>query len=258
MYHVIDIFLCILKFHFLNNFRVKERILFSRAIRLMLMEYVKPVKRLLHDQKEKLFKLVEIENEDRSLISFLDVIFKESIKRGGRYFVSDIWRDLIKVFASPYPFCSFLPPSEDFFAFLNREFAKKECILQNDEHLQRLQTVVPVIFKLLRRMKEQFPFTEFNNCLPYFQQKVFDPFLKDMCPSEEANEDDELSFFPSLPQFRRRGSFVADKHGSKVKEDFCNKFSKGHPSLLPGVFTVFCPHGKNRTNIYQTYSLWRF
>lgn len=219
------------------------------------MEYVKPVKGLLHDQKEKLFKLVEIENEDRSLISFLDVIFKESIKRGGRYFVSDIWRDLIKVFASPYPFCSFLPPSEDFFAFLNREFAKKECILQNDEHLQRLQTVVPVIFKLLRIMKEQFPFTEFNNCLPYFQQKVFDPFLKDMCPSEEANEDDELSLFPSLPQFRRRGSFVADKHGSKVKEAFCNKFSKGHPSLLPGVFTVFCPHGKNRTNIYQTYSL---
>lgn len=71
MYHVIDIFLCILKFHFLNNFRVKERTLFSRAIRLMLMEYVKPVKGLLHDQKEKLFKLVEIENEDRSLISFL-------------------------------------------------------------------------------------------------------------------------------------------------------------------------------------------
>lgn len=40
-------------------------------------------------------------------------------------------------------------------------------------------------------MKEQFPFTEFNNCLPYFQQKVFDPFLKDMCQSVEASEDDE-------------------------------------------------------------------
>lgn len=71
------------------------------------MEYVKPVKELLHDQKEKLFKLVEIENEDRSLISFLDVIFKESIKRGGRYFVSDIWRDLIKVFAPPLSILQF-------------------------------------------------------------------------------------------------------------------------------------------------------
>ncbi|XP_063419439.1 uncharacterized protein LOC134702470 [Mytilus trossulus] len=28
-----------------------------------------------------------------------------------------------------------------------------------------------------------------------------------------------------------------------MKDDVCSKLSKGHPSLLPGVFTLFCPHG---------------
>jgi hypothetical protein len=86
-----------------------------------------------------------------------------------------------------------------------------------------------------------------KNCLSVLHQKVFDPFLKDKCPSEDAVEEDGLGFFPSLPMIRRRGMFVADKQGSKQREDFCTKFSKGHPSLLPGVFTVFCPHGKKRS-----------
>ena len=43
-------------------------------------------------------------------------------------------------------------------------------------------------------MRGQFPFIEFYNCLQYFQQKVFNPFLKDPSPSEEeADEDDALS-----------------------------------------------------------------
>lgn len=43
-------------------------------------------------------------------------------------------------------------------------------------------------------MRGQFPFIEFYNCLQHFQQKVFNPFLKDPSPSEEeADEDDALS-----------------------------------------------------------------
>jgi hypothetical protein len=42
----------------------------------------------------------------------------------------------------------------------------------------------------LSKLKEDFPFKEFKDCLPYFQQKVFDPFLKDLCPSEDPDDED--------------------------------------------------------------------
>jgi hypothetical protein len=51
-----------------------------------------------------------------------------------------------------------------------------------------------------------------KNCLHLFHQKVFDPFLKDICPSEDAVEEDDLGFFPTLPMIRQRGMFFADKH----------------------------------------------
>ena len=44
----------------------------------------------------------------------------------------------------------------------------------------------------------QLPFTEFHNCLQYFQRKVFDPFLKDPCPSEEEADEDLCNYLRSL------------------------------------------------------------
>ncbi|XP_060601822.1 uncharacterized protein LOC132755047 [Ruditapes philippinarum] len=56
------------------------------------------------------------------------------------------------------------------------------------------------------------------------------------------SQDDELSFFPCLPKYRSRGRFQKD--ASQVKNKVhCTKKYAGHPSLLPGVFTIFCPHG---------------
>ena len=54
---------------------------------------------------------------------------------------------------------------------------------------------------------------------------MFDPFLKDLCPSEDPDDADGLSFFPSLQRVRRRGHFVADKKRT-MKDDMCTKLSK--------------------------------
>ena len=149
----------------------------------------------------------------------------------------------MKAFASSYPFCIFIPPCEEYFYFLESVFSEPKTALHNDTFVQKLQTTVPVIFKLLSKLKEDFPYKEFKDCLPYFQQKKFDPFIKDLCPSEDPDDEDGLSFFPSLQRVRRRGHFIADKERT-MKDDMCTKLSKGHPSLQPGVFTLFCPHGK--------------
>lgn len=214
------------------------------------MDFSKPTKGINIDQQNKILHLLRVENESEELISLFNVIFEDSLKKGERIIASERWRDFVKILSSPCPLCSFFPPSEEFFCFLHDIFSQEEKLLQNDVHLHILQTTVPVLFRMLMTMKRQFPFSEFRNCLHYFQQKVFDPFLKDPCPSEvETGEDDELSYFPSLLKIRKRGFFVADKKGLKVKDDMCTKFSKGHPSLLPGVFTLFCPHGKKYNQI---------
>ena len=51
----------------------------------------------------------------------------------------------------------------------------------------------------------------------------------------------ELAYFPCLPKIRDRGFYDIDSSSKAVG---CTKQSSGHPTLLPGIFTVYCPHGK--------------
>lgn len=70
-------------------------------------------------------------------------------------------------------------------------------------------------------------------------------------PVNKTNIPDKIntspdSFYPALPSVRSRGRYEMDNSGSKKKqhnETDCTKRSKGHPSLLPGVFCLFCEHG---------------
>ena len=70
-------------------------------------------------------------------------------------------------------------------------------------------------------------------------------------PVNKTNIPDKIntspdSFYPALPSVRSRGRYEMDNSGSKKKqhnETDCTKRSKGHPSLLSGVFCLFCEHG---------------
>lgn len=56
----------------------------------------------------------------------------------------------------------------------------------------------------------------------------------------DSSIDDGMAYYPSLPLVRSWEIYVADKTS---QQDKCKKNSLHHPSLLPGIFTVFCPHG---------------
>ena len=47
-------------------------------------------------------------------------------------------------------------------------------------------------------------------------------------------------FFPNLPFL---SGHAADKSLKTHDSDSCRKASYGHPSLSPGIFTIFCPYG---------------
>ena len=73
--------------------------------------------------------------------------------------------------------------------------------------------------------------------------KASAPFQEDdIKPNEEFTPNtDEMSFFPHLPKCRERRAYAADSAGKVLT---CTKKTSRHPTLLPGVFTIFCEHGK--------------
>ena len=53
-----------------------------------------------------------------------------------------------------------------------------------------------------------------------------------------------LSYFPCLPELRASPIYEADSVQSKKEDpDACRKTSYGHPTLSPGIFTLYCQHG---------------
>ena len=54
------------------------------------------------------------------------------------------------------------------------------------------------------------------------------------------NGEETLCFFQSLPRIRNRRHYKADVD---TKVHLCTKKYTIHPSLTPGIFTLFCPHG---------------
>ena len=51
----------------------------------------------------------------------------------------------------------------------------------------------------------------------------------------------DIAYFPTLPIVRARGKYSIDKNYQLA--DSCRKTSSRHPTLLPGIFTLFCQHG---------------
>ena len=65
------------------------------------------------------------------------------------------------------------------------------------------------------------------------------------CYPSPAHGISTFSFFPHLPQRHGPGRYEADQqtHTTHTRDDDCRKKSYGHPTLTPGIFTVYCAHG---------------
>ena len=156
------------------------------------------------------------------------------------------WLLFVQSLASTSPVCAFVHPSNEVKLLLKKMQTEEYDITRNPESMKNLQHYVPVLFNLVKNLST-YPRTQLSPILQTLLDKVEVPFVDESVDNEspsslsESAELDHLGFFPQLPFVRNRGYYVAD--GSKYT-DGCNKYSHGHPSLLPGVFTVFCQHGQ--------------
>ena len=115
------------------------------------------------------------------------------------------------------------------------------------QELKLLQDTTPILASLLLKL----PFSETipdDVCTLISQlcDLVLAPFepRSQTFPSPPA--DSELTYFPNLPMVCGVPVYSADQSSHRQKQedqDACRKYSSNHPTLTPGIFAIYCPHG---------------
>lgn len=153
------------------------------------------------------------------------------------------WTEFISALASSSPVCALIHPGNELQQVLTTiagGFSDLDMYT-----LQFLQQQCPLLLNLLQRIKP--PERLISSVLHELLKKACAPFSGSPSYTDSRNSNsspplqaDDCSYFPALPMLRCRGSYVADRVKSSK---MCTKRGTNHPTLLPGIFTVFCSHG---------------
>ena len=149
---------------------------------------------------------------------------------------------LFSCLCSKSPVCSYIPPS-----VCSQHLISKLCtvdIKSLPSLFKSLRDEIPVLYDVLCGIEGgRFPLS-WQSLLTWLCEKSLQIFCINDAPSvnDVVSRDDSLAFFPTLPKQRERGKFEMDV--KTAKEESCTKKSHGHPTLTPGIFTIYCPHGE--------------
>lgn len=149
---------------------------------------------------------------------------------------------LVKALSTASPVCALLLPTNENLSMADR-LASGYNIRSDPELWGKLQRSIPIIFKLIVDLQVTALPDVLKPVLLEIVNKskrpfeVVDPELYEVC-SESVESP---CYYPNLPMQRLRGVYRSD---SCQKESTCSKVYRGHPSLLPGIFTAFCSHGE--------------
>lgn len=154
-------------------------------------------------------------------------------------------RDFMLSLSSPSPVCSYIHVNSSVNRLIDALRAGIN-LKDNPEHWKNLREHIPVIYSLVDNSAvTAIPQPLVNLVVELWNRaertfSVVLPHVEDTAVIEK----EELSYFPSLPKVRNRGSYTADVSKSLKITKSCKKTYTGHPTLLPGIFTVYCQHGK--------------
>ena len=149
------------------------------------------------------------------------------------------WMQFVAALATSSPVCALIHPSDTLLKTLRGLESGQN--VHSIENLQYLQQQVPVLFDLIHRIKS-FP-SFLSPVLKEMADKAELPFQAILESSSNlplAHDTQDIAFFPHLPLLRPRGAYLSDK---AAQSKICTKHRVGHPTLLPGLFTLFCKHG---------------
>ena len=232
-----------------------ERILVSSAkARSLLLAYsgvTKDRKRSVNPKQLSATEFREFRRLTRedfpSLTAFLQSLQKET----GSTIAPPQYHQFFSELARCSPACGIYQVREkqSVFDVLQRVLSGDEDIFDSTNHadLSTLQAHVPILVQFLEAATRGGQ-DKLSDVVCALISQILDvcraPFSKPPPPSScyLPPTADELSFFPNLPLQSGHGNNAADKSLKTCDSNSCRKASYGHPSLSPGIFTVFCPH----------------
>ncbi len=149
----------------------------------------------------------------------------------------------IRCLSSVSPVCHFFPASDPFLEIM-RELKNGLDIRKNPEKLHALQTLSPIVFRLIVELPSGIIPKELISLFDLLQlkSKVICVESHQLQPVPADDKTEKFSFMPNWPVLTERGRYKQDGVKSGKHED-CNKAYRGHPSLMPGIFILYCEHG---------------
>ena len=160
------------------------------------------------------------------------------------------YRPLLRVLASTSPVCSFIHPNPESTSLFGKIASGLE-VKKKPADLRTLSRQCPVLFNLLSQL-ENTP-AEIATLVRGLLDVTQAPFNVDdkVCESSIVDSNGQQGgYFPNLSILRNRHRYKQDK----VKEGSeCKTTSRGHHSLLPGVFCLFCEHGMSLIHVFSCY-----
>lgn len=151
--------------------------------------------------------------------------------------------ELLTALSSCSPVCALILPTPTIIRLV-QSICEGVEIRKLPSEWKLLHENVPIIYRLICNHNETSLPPEYRQVVNEMLLKAQLPFLKtekhSLIPVSTSVLENHYEYFPSLEKYCSRPTYVSDKR----RENYvCSKSYKGHPSLLPGIFTLFCPHG---------------
>ncbi|XP_028409484.1 uncharacterized protein LOC114532096 [Dendronephthya gigantea] len=151
----------------------------------------------------------------------------------------------IKDISCNTPICAILPLDEELRRVCDK-IKRSVPVKEFPSDMELLQRKCPALFGIFSSLSDSFAPAEFIPLLTDLLNIADNAFKDREAPQDDSvvNPSSLLANFPSLKPVRGRGTYAADK-GKQTFENPCTKKSGRHPTLLPGIFLIFCQHGIN-------------
>ena len=183
-----------------------------------------------------------LEREEPALYSFVSWCEDEF---DSLHSIPSAVQSLLQCISSTSPVCSYCPLIGEVFAAFDAIYRTGQ-VGQNAPALLVVQQNAPVIFNALSVIKSSKMPSQWKELLDEMKKKCLQSFERAQHKLHLAQENSKslsTKYFPCWPKLCERGVYRMDKEKEQNTVD-CSKGRKGQ-SLMPGIFTVYCKHGRS-------------
>ena len=169
------------------------------------------------------------------------------------YACPSVWQPTFQALSCATPICGLLHNDPLLHVTVRRiaENIAHDCS-QTEDDLATVKCDFPMLYELLMSFPDSKVPQQFSKVLEKLLSLSTAPFrTPSALPASLDLSGNPYGFWPSLPILRERGNYQIEQTKKQADGFVCKKLSKDHSVLMPGVFTIFCEHGKNFNILFK-------